>query len=169
MPHPLVYNCAERELLAHGGTLELRKMSQVFCLDLSRIFGVFKTIIRNLKSGVVLRLYTSHVFLEGTRWGKRKFSQFPYVSGYTKNFVYLRCEQGRKNNKKKIGDCNTFTFFCKRQTLFFVIVRTGPKRKGKPLSGKATNLCLFTFFVLKPNFVTTLHRKTFYSKYQTNH
>ena len=38
MPHPLVYNCAERELLAHGGTLELRKMSQVFCLDLSRIF-----------------------------------------------------------------------------------------------------------------------------------
>ena len=38
MTHSLVYNCAQREFLAQGGTPELRKMWHLLCLDLSRIF-----------------------------------------------------------------------------------------------------------------------------------
>lgn len=91
MPHS--YICAIRELLAQRSTAELkwwggskeifgflifqsrilgfRKIWQVFCLDLSRdFFGVFKTIICNLKIGVVLDIYASRIFLERTRLGK---------------------------------------------------------------------------------------------------
>ena len=46
------------------------------------------------------------------------------VSGKMKNFSCFTCEQGYKN--KKIGDYKFFTFFCKLQTLCFVVVRTGP-------------------------------------------
>jgi len=34
----------------------------------------------------------------------------------------------RDGKKRKIGDYKIFNFFCKRQTLFFVLVRTGPKK-----------------------------------------
>ena len=90
-------------------------MWQVFCLDLSRdFFGVFKTIICNLKIGVVLDIYASRIFLERTRLGKGKFSQFLNISGYTTSFFCLRYEQSCKN--KKIA-CSHFLF-----SLFVLIV-----------------------------------------------
>ena len=95
-------------------------MWQVFCLDLSRdFFGVFKTIICNLKIGIVLDIYASRIFLERTRLGKGKFSQFLYISGYTTSFFCLRYEQSCKN--KKIA-CSQFLFslFVVSQTAFML-------------------------------------------------
>ena len=47
------------------------------------------------------------------------------VSGYTKKFACFGCEQGCKN-KMLVVTKFSLLFFCKRQTLFFVVVRTGP-------------------------------------------
>ena len=50
------------------------------------------------------------------------------VSGCKKNFACLRYEQGFKNEKLVITN---FQIFCKRQTLFFVVLRTRPKEDFK--------------------------------------
>ena len=50
------------------------------------------------------------------------------VSGCKKNFACLRYEQGSKNEKLVITN---FQIVCKRQTLFFVVLRTSPKEDLK--------------------------------------
>ena len=41
-----------------------------------------------------------------------------------KSSIFLQREQGYKN--KKIGNYKMFDVFCKHQTLYFVVVQTGP-------------------------------------------
>ena len=48
------------------------------------------------------------------------------ISGKTKNFACLWCEEGSKKIKKNWWVQN-FQIFRRHQTLFFVVVRTGPK------------------------------------------
>ena len=61
---------------------------------------------------------------------------FINVSGCKKNFACFRYEQGSKTKKLVITN---FQFFCKHQTLFFVVVRTGPKEDLK----KKVLICMF--------------------------
>ena len=58
------------------------------------------------------------------------------VSGCKTNFACLRYEQGSKNEKLVITN---FQIVCKRQTLFFVVLRTSPK---EDLKEKKVFICL---------------------------
>ena len=101
--------------------------NDVFIFQITQLSPNFKDAFKNIWRPTIFCQATKLILCSLTAILRRvilfrEHDQEKFLLADTKNFACLRCEQGCKNQTLVITN---FPIFGKRQTLFFVVVRTG--------------------------------------------